>query len=554
MKPPPSIVRIHDLGDLAMFDHEAMATRFRLHLSPPLDGSPLRPIAEEAFRHIDRIEEKLSFYRDGSDITRINRAKENDVLRIDEITHACLLQAMEVAAATQNAFDPFAGHLALSAKEQSLPQHLRDVAMPEASDNSPVLAIDPQNPIVTKMAGRRWLDLGAIGKGAALDAVAELLQEWSVPAAVLIGGGSSILVVGTPPQPGQEEWELTLPQSPGNPRLSLAAPFALGASGEGFQPGHIINHEDQKARPQCLVLAPTAALADALSTAAVLLPDDKLRNLLSNDSRFAVFATQIEAPSLSTGVFAQERVPPPPEVTLVIPCWCESERLPNFLSALAEQLSADRLPVEILVVDDASPGQETQLTAHAVERVRKRFPLVRSLLRVDRHYGKGGAVYWGWKHGAPTSRWLAFVDADGAVPVAAVLEGLNVALSQSADLPVIAANRYHRDPTKPVSRSWIRQLTGAWFARWARGKLDLPAADCQCGFKLIPARWWRLHAPSWREEGYAFDLELLLSAAQNGLTVRNLDIPWQEISGSHVGLRDGLRLVRTVVRLRKSGA
>ena len=198
MNPAP-VIRLLDLDGLTQFEHEAMATRFQLHLLAPLDGSPLRPIAEEAFRLLDRIEERLSFYQDGSDVTRINRASSGEVIRIDEITHRCLLQAMEVSAATDGAFDPFAGYASLQAKDQSPPHHLHDIAAPAEACDAPVLAIDPNQPLVTKLEGTRWLDLGAIGKGAALDALAELLQEWEVPSAVLDGGGSSILVYGDPP-------------------------------------------------------------------------------------------------------------------------------------------------------------------------------------------------------------------------------------------------------------------------------------------------------------------------------------------------------------------
>lgn len=550
MKPPPTIVRLVDLDSLAVFEHEAMATRFRFHLAAPHDGSSLRPIAEEAFRLLDQMEEKLSLYQEISDITRINRATEGEVVRIDEITHQCLLQALEIASATQSAFDPFSGYESLVAKEQPIPHHLRDLDPPEAGDQAPVLALDPDQPRVTKLAGSRWLDLGAIGKGAALDAVAALLQEWDVPSAVLSGGGSSILVFGDPPVPGQEKWDLTLPQSPGNPKLSLTAPFALGASGDGFQPGHIIDQQNRSMRPQSLVMAPSAALADALSTAATMLPDAELKELLGDDPRFAVFATQTEAPSVSTGVFATEIVPPPPDVSLVIPCWCESDRLPVFLRELSDALAAARLPVEIRVVDDASPGREPQLTAACVTKVGKIHPFVLPMDQVDHHRGKGGAIYRGWQNATPTARWLAFVDADGAVPASAVVEGLQLALAQSPPLPLIAANRYHRTPGKPVSRGWIRQRTGSWFARWARRQLGLDVADSQCGFKIFPAHWWKKHQAQWSEEGYAFDLELLLQAKRDELPVLNLDIPWREVGGSHVGAGDGLRLVKTVKRMR----
>lgn len=547
--PPPPIIQLVDLGKLQRFSHDAMATQFRLHLRATDAATALRPIAEEAFRLLDRLEERLSFYQEGSDVTRINRAAAGDTVRIDDITHRCLLDALEVSAATAGAFDPFAGHAALIAKGQPVPHHLSDIPSPAPNDDAPVLAIDPEQPVVTKLAGQRWLDLGAVGKGAVLDAMAELLKEWDITTAVLNGGGSSLMVFGPPPDPTETTWELRLPQSTGEPTLRLAAPFALGASGEGFQPGHIIDRRARTSRPQCLVLAPRAALADALSTAAILLTDEEIRALVGEDPRFGVFATHAERSAVSAGVFQTELTRAGPEVTLVIPCWCESKRLPPFLTALAKALEERQLPVEIIVVDDGSPRAECDRTRRAVETVRASFTCIRPLFAADRHQGKGGAIYQGWHAASPLSRWLGFVDADGAVPPAGVISGIERALATTENLPIIAANRYHHDRTLPVKRSWIRQRTGSWFAQWARAHLGLSAVDSQCGFKLVPAHWWRSRTAPWEELGFAFDLELLLAAKADRVATENLNIPWQEIGGSKVGLNDGFALVRSVRRL-----
>ena len=545
---PEPIVRLHDLTAFERFEHEAMATRFTLHLWVADEGTALRPIAEEAFRLLDRLEEHLSFYQEGSDITRINRAAEGEIIRIDEITHRCLLTAIPVSAASNAAFDPFAGHAALVAKDQSTPLHLADLEPPAPDDTNPVLALDPEQPLVTKLSGRRWLDLGAIGKGAALDAMADLLREWDVTSAVLNGGGSSILVFGQHPTGAEDEWDVSLPQTSGQPKIWLKAPFALSASGEGFQPGHIIG---TSMRPQALVLAPNAAEADALSTAALLLSDKALDTLIEKDPRYGLIATNVENPAITAGVFSEGLRLPPPALSLIIPCWCESERLPPFLLPLAERINADNLPIEIIVVDDGSPQAEADALRNKVAAIHRQFPQVRPMETANDHRGKGGAIYHGWGIAHPESQWLAFVDADGAVPVDAVITGVTHAFSASSPLPVIAANRYHRDRSQKVQRGWIRQRTGGWFASWARKQLKLDTIDSQCGFKIVPAEWWRGHQEAWIEQGYAFDLELLLAAQDAGLRVKNFNIAWREVGGSNVGPGDGLKLVQTVKALRK---
>ncbi|GAB5561486.1 MAG: hypothetical protein SynsKO_31330 [Synoicihabitans sp.] len=547
---PPPIVRLLDLDHMVRFKHEAMATGFEIFLPKTDDIPALRGIAEEAFRELDRIEVSLSFYREGSDVTKINRARENEVVRVSEITHRCLLHGMEISGASEGAFDPFSGYAAIEAKGQKIPLHLRDLEPPDTKDQRPVIALDPDQPLVTKLEGIRWLDLGAIGKGAALDAMAVVLREWDISSAVLNGGGSSILVFGSPPTQGEAGWKISLPQTSDNEILTLDAPFALGASGDGFQPGHVIGSSAFRARPQSLVLAPNATLADALSTAFLLMPDHAIKTLLADDPRFAVIATHASAPQVASGVFELEKLPRPPEASIVIPCWCESSRLPPFLRELARDLTSEGLATEILVVDDGSPGDEPAKTAAAIEHIRHDFPCLKPLITAERHLGKGGAIIHGWQQSTASARWLAFVDADGAVPSTAVVDGLKLALTFEQNQPLIAANRYHVTPQRPVERSWLRQRSGGWFAQWANKQLDLGTRDSQCGFKIVPAAWWRSVSNPWREIGYAFDLELLLAAKFDGVPIHNFDIPWREIGGSNVDLRDGLELVQTVRRLR----
>ena len=55
------------------------------------------------------------------------------------------------------------------------------------------LLMDPERFTVRVQDGPVALDLGAIGKGFALDRMAEELEAWDVPRALLIAGGSSVL-------------------------------------------------------------------------------------------------------------------------------------------------------------------------------------------------------------------------------------------------------------------------------------------------------------------------------------------------------------------------
>src|SRR5687767_5575305 len=101
---------------------------------------------------------------------------------------------------------------------------------------------------------------------------------------------------------------------------------------------------------------------------------------------------------------------------LVVPCYRERERLPQFLPELCRALR-DMPGVRIRVVDDGSgPAQQAWLKAY-VDELRREHPQLEPAQLNAVNQGKGGAVYSGWERPAG-AEFLAFVDADGAVPAA----------------------------------------------------------------------------------------------------------------------------------------
>jgi thiamine biosynthesis lipoprotein len=132
------------------------------------------------------------------------------------------------------------------------------------------------------------LNLNSIGKGYALDRMAELLDLHSVDDYLLHGGKSSVLARGRQPGHRQRGWIVGL-RHPLRPAERLAefclANQALSTSGSGTQffirrgrrYGHIL--DPRTGRPaeglySATVIAPTAAEADALSTAFYVMGPD----------------------------------------------------------------------------------------------------------------------------------------------------------------------------------------------------------------------------------------------------------------------------------------
>lgn len=238
--------------NLPAFQHEAMATTFAIVVAGrPADYA--RQAAAAAFRELERLESELSRFVESSDIARANRLAPGAAVAIGEDALRCLLDAAQVSALTGRAFDP---------------AYLSERAVGAPADE-PVFALDPENHRLISLCPRLHLDLGAVGKGYALDRMADVLREWDVAAVCLQSGGSTVLALGAPP--AAAGWVVTVADR----ELVLVDRSASG-SGLAVQGEHIAdprNRTTARRTRRAWAFAATAAASDALSTAFFVMSD-----------------------------------------------------------------------------------------------------------------------------------------------------------------------------------------------------------------------------------------------------------------------------------------
>jgi len=257
------------MAEVHQFNHAAMATHFQTRIAHD-DRAYAAQAAQATFDLVDGLESNLSRFRINSDIARVAHLAPGERMRLSEPTFACLEIARRMQQATGSAFCPTPAALKTQA---CLPQW----------------DLLPDEQGIACVSGRLEFDLGAIGKGFALDRTAELLCEWDCHAFLLVAGGSSILAGDAPADTCG--WSCGLGEDDATQRFFLAH-ASLSGSGLAVKGAHIL--DPRTGRPalrqnRAWVLADTAAESDALSTACMVLSERELEDVLAQNRSWLAF-------------------------------------------------------------------------------------------------------------------------------------------------------------------------------------------------------------------------------------------------------------------------
>jgi FAD:protein FMN transferase len=257
-----------------------MGTEFEAFLAGA-DLDYLRDAGNQALDQVETLEERLSHYRADSEIGDLNNRAAAGPVRVSPWMFQVLRRAVDLAEFTRGAFDPTMGALLAV-----WGYHRGRGRMPEPGEIANAstrcgyqhLELSEIDSTVRFRKEGLMLNLGAFGKGLAVDRMVEVLRELRVEAALVHGGTSTLYAMGAPP--GEEAWEVGL-ADPSDPEKRLGTirlrDRALSTSGdyrqffehEGTFYSHILDPQTgwpARGSRSATVLAGSAADSDALST------------------------------------------------------------------------------------------------------------------------------------------------------------------------------------------------------------------------------------------------------------------------------------------------
>ncbi len=139
------------------------------------------------------------------------------------------------------------------------------------------------------------------------------------------------------------------------------------------------------------------------------------------------------------------------------------------------------------------------------------------LLRRPENRGKGTAILVASREArAMGMTHIITLDADGQHDPADIPRFLPVL--QAHPEAIVVGRRDFRTANVPFASRFGRAFSNFWF----RVQTGMPAGDTQCGFRAYPLAV--LEALSLRETGFAFEVEVLVTAAWSGVDIQTVDI------------------------------
>jgi glycosyltransferase involved in cell wall biosynthesis len=243
-------------------------------------------------------------------------------------------------------------------------------------------------------------------------------------------------------------------------------------------------------------------------------------------------------------------------LSVVIPAYNESSRLPESLHKAVEYLESRDYPYEVIVVDDGSSDNTADLAEEFVKGAEIRNPSSQIKVIHNPHRGKGYAVRTGML--AAQGRYILYSDADFSAPIEEV-EKLLVYLQGKYDIAI--GSREGKGAAR-YDEPFYRHLMGRVFNTFVR-LVALPQFnDTQCGFKAFRKeaahtlfRSLHLYGEDTPDVQGAlvtgFDVEVLYLALKWGYKVKEVPVRWFYSKGANVNpVKDSYRMLKDIAKVR----
>jgi dolichyl-phosphate beta-glucosyltransferase len=228
-------------------------------------------------------------------------------------------------------------------------------------------------------------------------------------------------------------------------------------------------------------------------------------------------------------------------ISIVIPAYNEAERIGPTVETIHNYFSKKHQSFDILVINDGSKDNTTNIVLDCAKRIRNV-----KLLDSSINQGKGSSVRKGMIHAAHDL--ILLTDADLSTPIEE-FEKLVPWIQRGYDIAI--GSRGMKKSEIILRQPWHRRTMGRVFNLLVKILILSDFSDTQCGFKLFRSeaatRIFRLS----KIDGFAFDVEVLFIAKKMGYKIKEVPVRWIDSPRSKVSaLRDPFRMFLDLLKIR----
>lgn len=234
-------------------------------------------------------------------------------------------------------------------------------------------------------------------------------------------------------------------------------------------------------------------------------------------------------------------------LSIIIPCYNESGRLPALFKALEELNEQSNLLFEIILVDDGSSDNTVNIinSNKLIAELKAQHKCI--VHAKESNAGKGEALKTGV--GLASGKFILTMDADVATHPLEILKWKKRE-TEFKDTTIYIGSREHAE--SEIQSGFVRKFAGRVFNLIVRIITSLNIKDTQCGFKLYPTIIGKKIFNELVNTGWAHDIELICRAKQYGYAIKEMPLKWNSVEGSKISvMRDSIKMLIETIKIKK---
>ena len=285
------------------------------------NGETDEKVTEVVLQKLNDLEQQeLSWRLDSAEVAKINATAGKGPIQVSAAMAGWLKRCLQISEQTGGAFDVSIGKLSRlwDIDTWAAADDPQDYELPEREEIEQACALagwkqmileQRTNSTVVSIPAGMQIDLGAVGKGVALDEIRKTLEEYPEVSGAVISVGGSILTYGNKPEGGTWQIAVTDPLEPSQSAgvLTLAGGYCVSTSGDyeryvevdGVRYHHILDpatgYPARSGLTSVTVVCDDGLNADGLSTACFVLGKEKAEELVETSRTSSYDFTQVEA-------------------------------------------------------------------------------------------------------------------------------------------------------------------------------------------------------------------------------------------------------------------